>query len=111
MPFKQASRRSLKNAHFCLITAQDLSALGLVRAGQTAMAAWIELEAMGYSAQPSTIASLSLVAAGTGNLPADTRDFFSDLFTGAGPEVLKEQFHLATDEKPVWMLRFGVKKS
>lgn len=101
--------RNLRHAHFCLITSDDLTPQGLVRAGQTALSSWLQLEAMGYSVQPYSIASLSLVAAKTGHLPLDTQKPFRKLFGQEGPEILKDQFLLETDEKPVWMLRFGLK--
>jgi hypothetical protein len=105
--FKAASRKNLENAHFVLITATELNPIALVRSGQEAMAAWLQLESQGYKAQPYTLASLTLVAAKTGNLPEDTMKKFRDLFLGKGRKVVKDQFNLLENENPVWLLRAG----
>jgi hypothetical protein len=107
IPFKSNIKRTLKNAHLLLVTAQDLSAPSLVKAGQGAMKAWLDLEKQGYQLQPLSTASITLVDAANGVLPDDTRPFFRSLFTIAGPQVLKEQFNLTEKEKPVWLLRAG----
>lgn len=106
-PFKANTKRTLKNAHLLLVTAEDLSAPSLVRAGEEAMKSWLELEKQGYQLQPLSTASITLVDAANGLLPEDTRPFFRSLFTDTGPRILKEQFHLNEKEKPVWLLRVG----
>jgi hypothetical protein len=71
------------------------------------MQVWIEMEKQGYKVQPLSMASITLVDAATNSLPADTKKNFRQLFSFTGPEVLKEQFQLSAQEKPVWLLRIG----
>ncbi len=110
MIFLKASARNLKNAHFILITFQSLDPISLVRAGQESLRTWAELQKQGYQVQPYSTASLTLVDAETGHLPQDTSSFFRTLFTHTGPEIIKQQFKLLPQEKPVWLLRVGHKK-
>jgi len=108
--FKTASKRTLENAHFLLVTATALDSRNLVQAGQAAMAAWIELENRGYKLQPYSTASLTLVAAKTGHLHRDTLKKFVSLFGQHGPQILRDQFQLGVEENPVWILRVGKAK-
>jgi hypothetical protein len=105
--FRASTERTLKNAHLALITARSLEPLELFRTGQQAMQVWIEMEKQGYKVQPLSMASITLVDAATNSLPADTKKNFRQLFSFTGPEVLKEQFQLSAQEKPVWLLRIG----
>lgn len=109
--FMQSAKRSQKNAHFVLVTADGSDTLSVVRAGRVAMKTWLELEEQGYQVQPASIASLTLVAASTGHLPEDTLPRYRSLFEKEGPVLMKSQFQLAPNENPVWMLRVGKAKN
>lgn len=105
--FVAAAKRSIKNSHFFLVTAQSLDSQSLLRAGQTAMWNWLSVVEQGYHAQPFTVASLSVATNALGRLPEDTQARFRKLFADVAPEVFQKQFDLAKDEHPVWMLRVG----
>lgn len=106
--FKAVTKRTLKNAHLLLVSAKNLNPEELIRVGQETLRAWIELEKQGYRLQPLSMASITLIDAATGVLPGDTKSMFRRLFEDIGPAVLRRQFGLATQEKPVWLLRVGV---
>lgn len=105
--FSYVSRRNLRNAHYILITASDTNPYNLMEAGRTAMMAWIELDIQGYSAQPCNAATLPLVATANGFLPVNTSEKFQKLVLTEGPDILKQQFNLQADQKPIWLLRVG----
>lgn len=107
--FKNASKRNIKNAHFVLVSANDLTASSLINAGREAIRIWVNLEQQGYQVQPYSTASITLVDAATSWLPADTLKKFHTLFTVTGPAACAQQFKLQKNEKPVWMFRVGKK--
>ncbi len=107
LSFRAASVRSQKNAHYILLSATDLRPMTLVKVGQEAMKAWLEMEKQGYKVQPISMASITLLDAARGVLPHDTLQKFRSLFTKQGPDALSQQFHLKADEKPIWLLRVG----
>lgn len=108
--FRKASKRSLRNSHFVLITATASGHAHLVEAGRLSMRCWIQLERQGYQAQPYSMASVTLLDAKAGCLPADTSKYFRRLFSVTGPEVVAKQFDLSATEQPVWLLRVGKNK-
>jgi len=107
--FKQASIRNLKNAHFVLITSSEDDVRHLIEVGRKSMQVWLQLEDQGYSVQPYSTASITLLDARAGHMPPDILEQFRTLFSVTGPEVLAEQFHLKANEKPVWLFRVGKK--
>lgn len=109
LSFKLASKRNIANAHFVLITSTSLDPAHLIQAGRKSFKTWIQLEQQGYSVQPYSSASLTLLDAAAGHLPDDTSPFFRKLFTEDGPKIFGEEFNLSHNENPIWLLRVGKK--
>lgn len=109
-PIVSGVKKRLKNSHYLLITSDTLESENIIAAGQSAMAAWLELERMGYKAQPMSSASITLLDAENDALPADTLPKFKKIFYTEGPEIIRKQFHLSTSNQGahiIWLLRFG----
>lgn len=108
LPIVHGINKRLHRAHYLLVTASSVEPMSLIAAGQSAMAAWLELENRGFKAQPMSSASITLLDAETGSLPKDTHPRFQRLFNAEGPEIIKKQFRLEGDTHVIWLFRFGV---
>lgn len=109
LSFKKVSLQNIKNSHFVLVTSHGFDPQSLILVGRQSLKAWLNLEEQGFSVQPYSTASITLVDAATGFLPQDTLSVFKKLFSVNGPAIYQEQFKLFSSEKPVWLFRVGKK--
>nr|BFD69136.1 hypothetical protein HAGR004_41580 [Bdellovibrio sp. HAGR004] len=85
-------------------TQSSLNKSTIVKAGGLMMELWLSLNKMGFGVQPLTIVSTFAFSIKHGLSPASTKwkHFFE-----TGEALLKNEFSIATNNTPIWIVRTG----